>query len=785
MPGTKTKTTKATFVAPKKPYTRKRRGAPSNANRKSKRPPASEKGLIAVVGGKGVDLSSEATTSYEGKRDQLKVVSTEEEMVVNATINVRSLANLSMGAVLLALKRGWSAGIKNGENPYYAFQYMYNVFLTALTVAAPINTGAPVWMWELLASLKPKDGSFKTGKVSYNWVQTSTSFPPAPVFTYIASPTSAICWGTPDGVLTVLGYPVVDPADAALYTDALGSASFISMCKFMPTGPMNVVVGGMPTPMMEKDTSAFAISYPELGNSLDTTGALAQTIYSEREIASPILAKFALYQPVGENYRGWHRAGKSAGSPTYIIPRMAEFTDVREVRDKLSPIYAFYNFDEFFYALSIALGGAIEKSDQGDGQVATVCPLSSQVVQYLLRQTIIGIFGNHLAQDIYLSSTSTNLFTMVPFSVGPNGVSFTESKMLLPTVLTENIRCCQRKIKQIRNRAGQTNVFDIVSILARPPQLPMLGNFSTANTNVPLVYSVNTLEVDTNIIDCSYVTPNGVQYFSPTGALIADQYAIWNSWITSLAGTLSPLVSVSTEAGISALMASVYTRGQVNNQDTLKARLAEKDEEKKEEEREKEREKRKNDPASRNSSIVPYSNSPLPKKKAVPELSREQQLINMYRKKVTVEPEEPTYLNTNIEKETISNQPPMAPCWKFISLFILPIFLSEAQDTEASVQTWQTFQIQPYLISGDTIAGGEGNLGANFFPSIASRLSKLAVLDTKALNQQQNNEMVTELVEAGKQGRGGFFADVAGVLSGVFLPGSGEAVRSIATSIGL
>jgi len=264
--------------------------------------------------------------------------------------------------------------------------------------------------------------------------------------------------------------------------------------------------------------------------------------------------------------------------------------------------------------------------------------------------------------------------------------------------------------------------------------------------------------------------------------LISDQYAIWNSWITSLAGTLSPLISVSTEAGISALLASVYTRGQVNNTDALVKRLAEKEEDKQELERERERERRKNDPATRNSSSS-YSGLSS-KKKAVPELSREQQLINSYRKKVTVEPEDPTYLDMNIEKQTISNQPPTAPCWKFMSLFILPIFLSEAQDTEASVQTWQTFQIQPYLISGDTIAGGEGNTGNTTFPSIASRLSRLAILDTKALNQQQNNEMVSELVEAGKRGRGGFFADVAGILSGVFLPGSGEAVRSIASSIG-
>jgi len=148
-------------------------------------------------------------------------------------------------------------------------------------------------------------------------------------------------------------------------------------------------------------------------------------------------------------------------------------------------------------------------------------------------------------------------------------------------------------------------------------------------------------------------------------------------------------------------------------------------------------------------------------------------------KKVTVEPDAPTYLDMNIEKETICNQPPTAPVWKYISLFILPVFLTQAEQDEASLQTWQTFQVQPYTIPADTIAGGEGNLFPTVFPSIASRLAKFASIDTKANNQQQPNEMIDELVVLAEKGRGGFFADVAGFLANTFVPGSGEVVSGV------
>jgi len=409
------------------------------------------------------------------------------------------------------------------------------------------------------------------------------------------------------------------------------------------------------------------------------------------------------------------------------------------------------------------VGRAMELLSQTDGGTDyPSCPLSPQVVQYLLRQTMIGTFANNMSQDLYLSASSSSLYTLIPFSVAPNGVAFTGSKMLLPTALAENIRCCQRKIKTLKNRAGQESVFDIVTILARPGQQPQLDNFiaqisvGEGVTNPQDVYTPDPLEVVTNLIDCSYSSGGGVAYFSPTGALIEKQFGIWNDWITGLSGNLSPLVPFSTEPGISALLSSLFTRSQVNNSDAIRAK------------------KRMSDKAP-----------PTPVKPK--ELSREEKYVQKFDKltsKVQVNPVAPTYLNMNTEKETICNQPPSAPVWKFVSMMILPVLLTQAEQDEASLQAWQVFQVQPYTVPADTIAGGEGNLIPTVFPAISSRLEKLAAVDTKANNQQQNNELINELVTMGEQGRGGFFADVAGFLANTFVPGSGEVAKNVVSSWG-
>jgi len=117
--------------------------------------------------------------------------------------------------------------------------YMYNVFITALTTAPPLNTGAPEWMWQLLAALKPKRGNFKTGTADYSWIIDDTLFPLNPITQYSAMPSSNICWGTADPALTVNGYPLLVAPAIGSYTDALGAASFVSMCRFLPAGPLN------------------------------------------------------------------------------------------------------------------------------------------------------------------------------------------------------------------------------------------------------------------------------------------------------------------------------------------------------------------------------------------------------------------------------------------------------------------------------------------------------------------------------------------------------------------
>lgn len=701
--------------------------------------------LVVALGGKGSNLASGASDTPEGVKEALRVPGTEDQMPVVATLNDRSLAVLSAGIVLAAIRQGWMTAIKDGENPFYAFKYMFNVFVAALNQAPPLNTGAPVWFWEILAAIKPKFGSFKTGKVAYSWKVNPSDFPVQPIWQYAAIPGRYICWGTPSSTL-IDDFPVITPA---IDTDdqSILAASFTSMCKYLATTDVNQIVPGVANPLLEGDTSSFSVTFPELGQSLNTAGALALTIYSERNINCPIMAKFAEYQPSGENYRGWHKAGKSALSACYIGPRMMEFKKMNEAFDKVSPILAIYNFDEFFYSLSLTLATALKFTQDSITSNAAQCPLTSQEVQILLRQAMLPFFRNDMVQDIYLGVAPLDL--LVPFCVGPNGVAQAGGKMMLPTVLAENIKCCQRKVKGLPGLKGKMSAFDIVTVLTRPSNQDQLDNFFLPDTE-QLLYAPAKPQV-INIIDMSAVVGNSTFYLTATGEIYDMKIAAFNEWITQLAGALSPLVQLGTEPGISVLQTSLFTRSIVNNTEEFKqAKLVK-------------------------------TNS---QKKIVKPLSQ-LEAARIRFKKVIPGPSTPVYLQAFVEKEIIANQPPAGPIWTYLSQFILPVLMTESETLQASVQTWKTFQIQPYTIVANTIAGGAGNVSPENFPRVTSRLAELAAWDNKSINQQQPSEAVLQIVEATKRGAGGFFASLAGMAADVFVPGAGQLVRGVADSIGL
>jgi len=238
-----------------------------------------------------------------------------------------------------------------------------------------------------------------------------------------------------------------------------------------------------------------------------------------------------------------------------------EIESMKEAKVKTSPIGAFYNFDEFFYALSVCLASALGLAKQAITSPVTQCPLSAQEVQILLRQAMISFFGNHFAQDIYLPDPLNQL---VPFCVGPNGTSPSGGKIVLPTVIAENIRCCQRKIKTI-NTFGSESAFDIVSILTRPSDQPQLGNFIVSFDDT-LLYAPQ-VGPDINLIDLSVVVGNTTEFLTATGEIFDLQVTMWNEWIATLQSNLSPLSTLSVQPGIAILQTSLLTRSIILNEE--------------------------------------------------------------------------------------------------------------------------------------------------------------------------------------------------------------------------
>jgi len=693
-------------------------------------------------------------------------------MEVEATLQTRSVSNSAMGFVLVAIRNGWLSAIKQGEQPYFAFRYIIEVINTALRGDNQLITNAPVAFWDFLAAIKPKTEGFKTSQVQYGWEIVNSALGDSVAFQYSAVNPAYVFWGTDLPFSTINGYPeLTAPPVLPAYTTAIGAQSFTSLLPFLGKSAMAQATGNAAgTGYLSKDTSAFAVCYPEIGESLQSEGGAAVTIYSERKIASPLLSKYAQYQPTGEYYRGWAKAGKNAGSSTYVIPRMLEFDTPKMYSNKASPIFKFYNFDEFFYVLSTTLVGAIENfyANLGNTNLPS-CPLTSQDTQILLRQAILAVTCNHLGQDLLLGNA---FYPMVPFSVGPNGAVYASGEMLLPTVLAENIRASCRRLHTLnkKNDGKFTNyISDHIPLLCRPSTLPQVGNFSTTIGGLPYLLYAGYPEETVNIIDLSVLRAGSPVFFSATGDIYGRRLADWNSWISKLQSCLSPLTDVGGCSGIIALSTVFYTNTvqdvTINQQDVVQLPLPQGVQE---------------DPR------ITLDRCLIPIKKIVGKTRAVKNVGSVY--KMTAfgaDPVTPNYLNFWTEKEVVMNQCFTSEVFKIIKQLILPTHLSSGEQNQASLQAWQSFMVEPYLFSRSAAGGGGGDY-VNVFPKIESRLKSMAQLDVKAFTSgDQQNEIVLSLIEMGKNGRGGFFANVAGFLAGAFIPGSGEMVKNLAGQIGL
>jgi len=733
---------------------------------KTKQLIASEKkgdALIRAQHVRGTDIRSISRVTQTEKFSASVVAGVTPCTRIVAFVNDRSVSYLAMGIVLRSIKKGLLAQQVSTPVPYYSFVYLVQAFKNAMQGTVPTIQTAPRWFWEICYALKKKVSAFKTGEVAYEWQINDTGQGDNQNFELgVGEDAYSIFWGTTGTGITVDGFPAWG-ADAP-YTDALGAGAISALFNLYEGVGLGTQVGdpGL-NAYMYKDTSSYAVVFPELGQSFFSPGGARSTIYSERQIDSPMFSKFAEYQPPGTAlWRGWQKAGVTGCSSSYIGPRISEIERMGLIRDKLPPTPKFFNFDEFFEVLSLIMCLASEAL-LTFGQPVVPCPLTSQQVQILLRQVMLPGFCNDMCQDLVLGGPE--FVDLLPFTVGPNGVSTGKVTMNIPTFIAENIRACCRVTATLDKKGGgasDNNQIDLLPVLCRPSirTHPQLGNYLYGPANIPL-YAINLTETFINLIDCSAMSGSSVVYLDLSRNTLHDIANQWNEWILHYTAVLSPLCSPNSEHGIRAVNTLLYTNHDQEAPDSVPRPVA---------------------------ANLPVTNTKLsrqPSKSKVMGMD----VLWMKRKLGAIpDPASPVYFTNVSDKETTAQLSFNPSLWNVLSLWNLPLAYSNGQVQDASPQGWQTFIIEPYKLPRSNV-GGLGGIpeSGSLWPSALQRHNDMAVVDVKAFaTTSQNNELISELLKLAELGRGGFFTNIASMLGdAIGVPQIGQVAKVVGQFTGL
>jgi hypothetical protein len=686
------------------------------------------KKIAAMEGQRGIDTRVASTDVQKGLNSALAVQALDKTIDVKVDFSDGSVQSLALGAVLNSLKKGWGSTLSSEQTSYVygAYVYLYQAILSAMASTTATIQSAPKWYWILTQAMAPKTRPFKTSDVTYSWNLSEgqqTSVPP-PIRGML-------------GLDVNLGYPdtTLPPVNGMLqitaptYTDDLGQVAIKSLFDFYQSEGLNEIGPSVDTGM-QGDTSAFAAVYPEFGSASGSEGGCATTLYSERYIQHPILAKFATYQ-AGDVWRGWAQVERSGGSACYIIPKMMETNDPVKLKNHVAPIFKFFNFDEFYEVLSLTVGKALELQSRSNAVTSSgTCPLTAQQVRILLRQTLIPQFCNEMAQDLNL--TANNTFGCVPFSVGVNGVSITmaSTNMLLPQLLAENIRAATRRI--VKTSSSKVSEIDLIPFLGRPFNEGDLGNYTWGPADTP-VYSTDPDEIPVRTIDLTY-SDNGTRKYLSANGLVIQQYAdIWNSWIKSLASFLTPLTSPGQAPGIAALNVMTLTRSsryQVpdNNALMTKAQVG--------------------------------LGKGLHKQASKKFLGSKPFARQTF--KVVGAPDSILYQLFSPIVTTSTNMP-LTPLWKYQRVMVLPWYAGFSGTSEsATISSRQVFQIEPFKISAS--ATPFNDLTDIQVQNLFNLHSEMAELDVKT-DFASVSEVTQDLTTLAQAGEGGFFTNIAGMFA--------------------
>jgi hypothetical protein len=721
--------------------------------------------LLRAEGGQGTNSLSQSSHVVPQSTDILTVPGVDPTTDIVVKVTDRSLLYLAMGICLRAIKRGWSTQQNLGDGSvFYSFKYLYDTFLAATEGTVPLIQQAPWWFWEIIHAMRPKTEKFKTGQMGYTTSVVLTGQAANDVFTLSNSEQFVLFWGAPYSGMFVNGYPILAPPQLP-YTAELGAKSVQGLFTFFNSLGLSKRTGDPgDKAWMTHDTSFFASCYSDIGQSFFAPGGYSMQVYSEREVTAPIFAKFANWEGEGDEtavWRGSHRFVRNAGSPCYIGPRLSEMSHPKELYNKGEVLYKIYNFDKFVERLALTIALALESEAARpnlSGVVIPSCPLSTQDFHVLLRQSLVPYFSNEMAQDLRMSSDAgaKRTVTMLPFTVGPNGASFTAQSEtpLFPKFFAESVRACSRFLYSPSRKDGKKGdpghgrVIDFVPVLSRPSDYAPVPNYTFMTPEgAQTLFTVKPLQLPINMVDCSVQDGQNTYYLDLNGQTLQSNIAEWNTWLKQRIA-LTGLTSLGTEQGISALNANIYT-----TQDRLL------------------------EPAP-----VAGASAALLKKK--PSLKGPKMIGSLPKRygAVGVEPGGPDYLQDTLLLSVTSQLPFTSAIWKYAQHMTLPSFIVTAAEGSGSLPLYQTNMIEPYNLP---LAGLVPEGAIDFFAAPAQVSSYThclasANLDIRPPLNNGKSEMEVDMDSLAESGRGGIFCDIAAALSDAFgAHGVSQVIRTV------
>lgn len=705
--------------------------------------------LMTLAGGHGKNPL--AIVNRVAMRETLAAPNQDASLDVSPLINIGSLSSLALGIVLAAKKRGWNSTNKS-SNAFQVYCYLMDIFQASIQGSALEFTAAPAWFWALCDALKPKEVPWSSTRIVYE----ATVDLSGPSNRYssvlpmgVAGQEYAIVFGDAIGSSINL-FPTVVPAP--VYDPALGKEQFSSLWNVfvaVPGEPSEIIPMPGSTPM-SKDCSAFAMVKGRFGTGYWSAGALVNWLENEVFIECPLFSKFCVPnndQIDQANYRSSWKALASGGTACYIGPRLLEFANQGQYKNKGRAIYKFYDFEEFVEVFALIIGMVQEIVSKQQNVTLTPYPLSMQQFKVLLRQAIIPGFSNEKAADLRLAPSDdqgANFFPYLPLVVGDNGVSQTAatSPPLLPLLYSEVLRGASRFLFK-----GEGNqVIDFLPVLVSFRD-SLISQYTWDNNGVPTnVFAPPGGEVPIRIVDCSATIGPSTEYLSLNG----DEYErianAHNQWMDAHSAFMTTLSKYS-PCDSNPLFCTITMTRLIRNIPGIGNLLSP-------------TEKVSAEKLSAKSSTT---RSPLVRK----ESKTRGVGIDSTRKVGTPMPDVNSQFYQFLEVRRITSSVPFfAEMVKYQGVIITPLLVAESADKTAGSSFVQTAYGEGDALSlGSTLAddGDAGNTST--FPTAYSAHLQQAALDVKGSTSSGYNEIEQILARDEEKGQGGWLSTISNILT--------------------